>query len=282
MLGILLSIIQETDCLQAYGWIGLLISAAITGAAAGINARQQRKASNEQKRHNEETQKRIDAKSAQENAWYRMQYYKDPLRSNSGAHMLAAIRDYNKSMLERTRNRNVITGGTHESEVAMSDVAARRYAQAAGDIKAADDRQKLTIGQYWQQAEAANFQRQLNLDDLVSAERMQGYMNTATNVNNFANVATQAVSSGMEMGAAKGAENATATNANVGATAIGEAPQLPYMMERSVGTQVGKAKVAAKPAEQTIKSYQFGETLKKPTEKYGGIGLDYENIIKGG
>lgn len=186
------------DLLMAFGTAaGLIASTIVAAGVAAANSVAQRKATEEQRRANEEAQRRIDSKTAQDNAWYRMQYYRDPLRTGAGQHMLSTIRDYNESLLERQRNRNVITGGTHESEIAGMDAMAQNYGKVMGQIRSQDDTQKAAIGTHWRSAEDTLFNKQTALDKSITEQRQQGYENFANNVNNFANVAQAAIAQSM-------------------------------------------------------------------------------------
>lgn len=186
------------DLLMAFGTAaGLIASTIVAAGGAAANSVAQRKATEEQRRANEEAQRRIDSKAAQDNAWYRMQYYRDPLRTGAGQHMLSTIRDYNESLLERQRNRNVITGGTHESEIAGMNAMSQNYGKVMGQIRAQDDTQKAAIGTHWRSAEDTLFNKQTALDKSITEQRQQGYENFANNVNNFANVAQAAIAQSM-------------------------------------------------------------------------------------
>ena len=167
----------------------------ISAASAASQAAAQKKAQKAQQKAEADRQRKIDAKAAEENAFYRMEYYKDPMRTAEGANALRAVREYNNRLTEIQKNRNVITGGTHEQTIAQQAKAMKAYSDAVSNIRADSEKAKRYIGQNWLKAQDNQFNRQLALDDQKHATEMQSYQNTVNNINNFANTAQTALSS---------------------------------------------------------------------------------------
>lgn len=177
--------------------VAAIISTAIAAGSAGAQAAVNKKANRKQADYEADKQRKIDAKAAQENAFYRMEYYRDPMRTAEGANALKQIREYNQRLTDIQHNRNVITGGTHEQVIAQQDKAMQAYSNAVSNIRADHEKTRRAIGQNWLRAQDNQFQRQMNADDAQQAIRMQGYENLNTNIQNFANVAQTAVSGAM-------------------------------------------------------------------------------------
>lgn len=174
---------------------GLTIaSLAIAAAGATSTAVAQKKASDKQKDFEADRQRKIDAKAAQENAFYRMEYYRDPMRTAEGANALKQIRDYNQRLTDIQKNRNVITGGTQEQTIAQQGRAMKAYADAVSNIRADNERTRRYIGQNWLNAQNNQFQRQMSADESVNALEQQSYQNAVNNIQNFQQVAQGAIS----------------------------------------------------------------------------------------
>ena len=174
---------------------GLTIaSLAIAAAGATSTAVAQKKASDKQKDFEADRQRKIDAKAAQENAFYRMEYYRDPMRTAEGANALKQIRDYNQRLTDIQKNRNVITGGTQEQTIAQQGRAMKAYADAVSNIRADNERTRRYIGQNWLNAQNNQFQRQMSADESVNALEQQSYQNAVNNIQNFQQVAQSAIS----------------------------------------------------------------------------------------
>lgn len=184
---------------------GLLIaSTAIAAASATSSAVVQKKNSDRQKEFEADRQRKIDAKAAQENAFYRMEYYKDPMRTAEGANALKQIREYNQRLTDIQQNRNVITGGTHEQTIAQQGRAMQSYASAVSNIRAQAENSRRIIGQQWMNAQNAQFARQMSADENISQLRMQSANNAINNIGNFSSAAQSAIASGITYGKVKG------------------------------------------------------------------------------
>lgn len=185
---------------------GLLIaSAAIAAASATGTAVVQKKQSDRQRDFENDRQRKIDSQAAQENAFYRMEYYRDPMRTAEGANTLKQIREYNQKMTNMQASRNVITGGTQEQTIAQQGKAMEAYAGAVSDIRAQAERSRRIIGQQWMNAQRNQFNTQLNADAAVNQLRQQSMTNTVNNINNFGSVAQSAISGALQTGNVRGA-----------------------------------------------------------------------------
>lgn len=167
----------------------LIASAVIAAGSASATAAVQKKASRENDEYIRRQQSRIDAKAAQENAWYRQEYYQDPLRTQGMVAMLRKMRDYNDRLIARQQNTGLITGATHEQVIATRGAAMQSYANGVAEMKAADDNRKASVATAWQRALDSQFSRQQGLDDARIESRMQSMQNAVDNVNNFSAVA---------------------------------------------------------------------------------------------
>lgn len=178
----------------------LITSTAIAAASAASTAAVQKKASDRQKEYEADKQRKIDAKAAQENAFYRMEYYRDPMRTAEGANALKQVREYNQRMTDIQQNRGIITGATHEQTVAQQGKAMSAYSDAVSNIRANAERTRRLIGQNWMAAQNNQFQRQMNADDANQRLQMQSAQNAVNNIQNFGSVAQSAISSGLMNG----------------------------------------------------------------------------------
>lgn len=185
---------------------GLLIaSAAIAATTATSSAVVQKKQSDRQKEFEADRQRKIDAQAAQENAFYRMEYYRDPMRTAEGANTLKQIREYNQRMTDIQQNRNVITGGTHEQTIAQQGRAMDAYSSAVSNIRQQAERSRRIIGQQWMGAQSNQFTRQMNADAAVNQLRQQSMSNAISNINNFGTAAQGAISSAIQVNNVRGA-----------------------------------------------------------------------------
>lgn len=198
--------------------ISAIIMAAIATASAAASAANQRSASKKTKQYNEDRQGKLDAKAAQDNAWYRMQYYKDPTRTPDGANMLKTMREYNDNLIARQRNRGVITGATHEQTVATAGRAMQNYGKTLSDMRATNERTKTGIAAQWQQARNTAFNNQLDADAAVQQQIMQSHENTNNNINNFTNAATQFTASLAASGDSGGSSSSSSSGSQAAAT----------------------------------------------------------------
>lgn len=171
----------------------LIASAIIAAGTATSQAVIQKKQSDEQNEYNRKRQRDIDAKAAQENAWYRMQYYQDPLRTQNGANMLRTISDYNQRMIDKQRSLGYITGATHEQSVATMGQAMQNYGKTIGDIKSKDDERKANVATAWQKALDTQFSRQQSQDSAIHQATQQSMTNAINNINAFSKVAQSTV-----------------------------------------------------------------------------------------
>lgn len=179
-----------------FGISALIASMVIAAASATAQGVSQKKANEKQKDYEADKQRKIDAKAAQENAFYRMEYYRDPMRTAEGANALKQIREYNQRLTDIQRNRGVITGATHEQTIAQQGKAMQAYSNAVSNIRADNERTRRYIGQNWLAAQNNQFTRQMTADDAQHAVAMQGMQNVQNNIQNFAQGAQQ-VASGM-------------------------------------------------------------------------------------
>lgn len=212
---------------------GLLIaSAAIAATSATSSAVVQKKQSDRQRDFENDRQRKIDAKAAQENAFYRMEYYRDPMRTAEGANALKQIREYNQSLINQQNARNVITGGTHEQTIAMQGRAMNSYAGAVSQIRANAESARRAIGQNWMNSQNNQFERQMKADENINALRQQSMTNAINNINNFSTAAQSAISTAMTQGVTEGKSGgnySTSNNVaslygrNINATAQGRA-----------------------------------------------------------
>lgn len=184
---------------------GLLIaSAAVAAASATGTAVVQKKQSDRQADYEADRQNKIDAQAAQENSFYRMEYYRDPMRTAEGANTLKQIREYNQRMTDIQKNRNVITGGTQEQTIAQQGKAMEAYSSAVSNIRQQAERSRRIIGQQWMASASNQFNRQMTADAQTNALRQQSMTNAINNINNFGTAAQTAISSAIQTGNVKG------------------------------------------------------------------------------
>ncbi len=244
---------------------GLLIaSTAIAAATATSSAVVQKKASDRQKDYEADKQRKIDAKAAQENAFYRMEYYRDPMRTAEGANALKQVREYNQRMTDIQQNRGVITGATHEQAVAQQGRAMSAYSDAVSNIRANAERTRRHIGQNWMAAQNNQFQRQMNADDAQQKLQMQSAANAVKNIQNFGQVAQGAISSGLMNGT-----NAKPEGGNMADTKqVQQQPQYPtYDQSLSTANQYALQNGGKLSSFGTYQDPWLQQRIKNPTIK---------------
>lgn len=180
---------------------GLMIaSTAIAAGTATSQGIAQKNASDREREYERDRQNLIDAKAAQENAFYRMEYYRDPMRTAEGANALKKIREYNQNLSRIQANKNVITGGTQEQVVAQQGKAMEAYAKGVSDIRARAENIRRTIGQNWMASQNNQFTRQTALDDAQNKLMLQSATNAINNAGKWSEVAQGVVNNGISYG----------------------------------------------------------------------------------